>query len=516
MNTRIFYDWVPAKLDLWLLLILSTTLAFTAGIPSTISGFVMGAQSSTPPDVSMASYAYFSGMACVLPLTLRLKQFTNIKTLLVIGFLLVIFFNFILSESDQPLTMVMISFAMGSVKMIATLVVVLSLIPILMPKGERYQLYCIYYPLSMFFSPVSGLMSAYLSSQFDWKLSFHAQNLFLFIGLLLTIALVHPKLAGRKVKLYQYDWLGTILLASTLLLVSYVLTYGLTENWFHSVTIQSAAAGALLTTVLFLQRSFRIRRPLFDISALKYWKTLVGLFMMLILCLYFNTSTIISPFLTIIFKSNPLQSAIANTFVLPGYLTGTLLCFLYYRKYTNFKVMGAFACICYLTSNIWMYYITSSATGTADLFAPMYFRAMGCIVTYISVGLYITMNIPYRYINDITVIIVILRSLGAPLIAGTVFSNWMYRGQISHINRLADSMDALNPFVSARNASLMASVKTQASLLVLRDIYGALIVIGFILLIFIIVFPFHGTSKRLVFNWKNPFYGKEVAGVVPI
>jgi DHA2 family multidrug resistance protein len=516
MNNRVFYDWVSPKLDLWLLLFLSIILSFNVGIQSTISVYVMGSQSAIPADLAMAGFAYFSGMACALPFTLRVQRFSSRKTLFCLIFPAVIFLNFILSVANQPLVMVMTCFAIGFIKMIATLMVVLALFPILMPKGERYQLYCMYYPLSLVFGPLSGLIAAYLSGYWNWKFSFHAQNLFLFAGLLVVIAFVNPRLKGKKIPLYQYDWMGTILLAAFMLLASYIFAYGVTEDWFASVKIQAATAGALVAFALFLQLSIRIKRPVFKFGFLSHWKPVIGVVLLFTFCLFFNTTALVSPFLDIILKNNPLESAQINTYVIPGYLTGTLLCFIYYRKFTNFNAMAAVACASYLVSNLLMYRLTSSFTGPSDLFPPMYFRAMATVITYISAGVYITTNIPVHFLDDITFVIIALRSLGAPIVASAIYSNWLYRGQVRHVNSLANDMDSMNLLIMDRSAGIITSVKTQASLLAIRDIYGVLIVAGIVLLVFIIVFPFHGSDKRTVIDWKNPFYGREAAQAIPM
>lgn len=515
MNNRVFYDWVPKHLDVWLLLFLSTILALTQGVSSTISAYVVGSQSAIPADISMAGFAFYSGMACVLPLNVRLQQYIGKKHILSLSFLILIFLNFILSITDQPLVMVMVSFAMGFIKMMATLLIVLNLIPILMPRGERYQLYCIYYPLSMIFSPVSGYIASYFSETLNWELSFHVQNFFLLLGLIVIMLFVHGS-QQKKVPLYQYDWLGTILLASCMLLTSYCLTYGLTENWFASVHIQMAAIGAIITFMLFILRSFQIKRPLFRPVALSYKKALIGLFVMVLLCLYFNTSAIITPLLTIVLKNNPLESARVNTYVVPGYIAGSLIAFFYYRKYTDFKIMAAFATLTFLASNILFYFLTSTNAASADFFLPMFLRAVATIITYISVGIYITSNIPFRFFNDVVTVLILLRSLAAPLIASSLLSNWLYRGQLKYLHRLAENMDSLNPLVAARGTAVLTSVKAQASLLAIRDIYGVLIITCFVFLLFILIFPFHGSKKRSIFNWTNPVFGKEVAQTIPI
>lgn len=516
MINRIFYDWLPQKFDFWLLLFLNITMAFTSGIPTTITPYVIGAQSSVAADMSMASFAYYTGMACVFPVILRLKQFTNTKYILGCSYTAIIFLNFVLSQTNAPLVMVMASFAIGAIKMVATIEVVLSLIPILMPKGERYQLYCVYYPLAMVFGPLSGLIAAYFANSFNWEYSFHEQNLFLMIGLLVIIGFVHPKMAGKKIPLFQYDWLGTLLIIASLLLVCYVCCYGLMLNWYASVKIQAATLGALILLLLFLQLNLRIKRPIVNFKALHSWKVGAGIFLLFFFCLFFNTSSLTTPFLNIILKNNALESAHINTYGIPGYIAGSLLCFVYYKKFMNFSTMAAAACLLFLFSNIQMYTLTSSFAGPSDLFWPMFFRAMATIITYISVGIYITSNISLNAFNDVTMILIALRSLFIPLVASTLYSNLLYRRQIVHINQLANEMDGLNPYVEARNSAIINSVKTQASLLALRDIYGTLIIIGIVVLVIIIVFPFHGSQKRIVFNWQNPLHSKEVAQSIPV
>jgi DHA2 family multidrug resistance protein len=516
MINRIFYDWLPKKLDFWLLLFLNITMSFTNGIPNTITNYVIGAQSSVAADINMASFAYYTGMVCVFPIILRLKQFTNTKLILGCSFTALVFLNFVLSQTNAPLVMVMASFAIGAVKMIANIEIVLSLIPILMPKGERYQLYCIYYPLSMVFGSLSGLIAAAFANSLNWQYSFHVQNLFLMIGLLVIILFVHPKMASKKIPLFQYDWLGTLLIIASLLLTCYVFSYGLMLDWYASIKIQAATLVAVLLFTLFLQRNLRIKRPIVKFEAFSSWKVVMGFMVLIFFCLFFNTSSLTAPFLNIILKNNPLESARLNTFGIPGYIAGSLLCFLYYKRFMNFSVMAVAACLCFLISNIEMYDLTSSFTGSTDLFWPMFFRAMATIITYISVGIYITSNIPLHYFNDVTMVLIAVRSLFVPLIASTLYSNWFYHGQVIYLNKLANKMDSLNPYVTARSSAVFSSVKTQASLLALRDIYGALILIGIVLLIIIIVFPFHGSQKRIVFNWQNPLHGKEVAQSLPI
>nr|WP_322626432.1 hypothetical protein [uncultured Flavobacterium sp.] len=516
MTNRIFYDRIPSKIDFWLLLFLNIILSFSSGIPTSIAPYFIGEQSAVPADMTMAGFAYFTGMACMFPIIIRLKQFTNTKLILCCSFLAVLFFNFLLSVSNMPLVMVMASFSIGCVKMLATIEIVFSMIPILMPKGERYQLYCIYYPLSMVFGPVSGLLAAYTADKFNWHYSFHEQNFLVFIGLIIILFFVHPEKRSKKIPLVQFDWLGNILLVTSLLLLCYVMSYGLMLNWFASVKIQGATLGSILAFFAFLQSNMRNKRPIIHFTRLASWQVLCGIFVLFCLCLFFNTSTLTTPFLSVLFKNNPLESARINTYGTAGYIAGSLMCFMYYRKFMNFTPMAAIACLFFLGSNIGMYFITSIDAAPRDLFLPMFLRATATIITYISVGIYITSNIPQNFFNDVTMFLIALRTLLVPVVASTLYSNWYYRGTVHYVNRLADKMDTVSPLVNSRNAQVLTSVKVQASLLALRDIYGILIILGIALFILILCIPFHGSHKRIIINWRDPLHGKEVAQAITV
>jgi hypothetical protein len=310
--------------------------------------------------------------------------------------------------------------------------------------------------------------------------------------------------------------MGTLLMVGTLLLLCFVLCYGLMLDWFHSSKIQAATVGILVLLILFIQRSVRVKRPVLSLEALSSWKVISGLALLFFLCLLFNTGNLNTTFLTIILRDNPLQSAYTAIFAIPGYIFGSLLCFLYYRRYMNFLGMAVLACVFFLFANMGMLHLTAATTGSYDLFWPIFFRASAAIITYISIGIYIAGNITPRHFGTVISALIAIRTLFAPMAASCLYSNWLYKLKIKHVNNLALTMDRLNPFLSERRASLYGSVNQQASLLALHDIYAALVIFTVILLAVVLVFPFHGTQKRIVFNWQDPLHIKEAAQSITI
>lgn len=160
--------------------------------------------------------------------------------------------------------------------------------------------------------------------------------------------------------------------------------------------------------------------------------------------------------------------------------------------------------------------MTATTVMSSYFFLPLFLRSVATIITYIAIGIYITSNTPASYFNDIVTVLIILRSLVVPLIASSVFSNWLYRTQLKYLYKLSENIDTTGILSATRGNALVASVRTQASLLAIRDIYGALIIFGILLLIFLAVYPFHGTFKRNIFNWKNPEVAKEEGQTLPL
>ncbi|MFT3822941.1 MAG: hypothetical protein QM731_03440 [Chitinophagaceae bacterium] len=538
MKNRVFYDWVSPKLDLFLLLVINICLAFTSGISSSLQSYMAGSQSSIPADVTMASYAYLAGMACVFPFIVRLRQLVNTRMILVTVFLSLILINFILSQTDQPLIMVMGSFAEGCVKLVGSIEIISALFPILMPNGERYQVYAVYYPVSLIFSPVSAMCTVWFANLVNWQFGFHFSNLLLFIGLLIVLILVHPRFPGRKVPFRQFDWLGLILLAASMLLGEFVLVYGQTEDWWKSAHIQAAAIFGILAFVLFLQRTLRLKRPVASFELFTNRYVYVGLSLLFILCMFYSTTAPQNVLQNIMLKNDPVKTTEISLYAIPGYILGSLFCLFYYRKFSNFKVVIAIACGCYILSAAMMYFLVSNATGAQDLFVPMVFRGMGIIISYISVGIYVAGNAPAKFMQSVPFFLIAIRSFVGPLMWGSLFTNWLYTGQIRNIDRIAVDMDMLNPAVTARYEPLVKAaaakgmsisqaannatqqifkpVQSQASLLAVREIYGVVVVAGLILLVAILFFSFETGSRKGMLKWRNPFRIKELAQAVPV
>ncbi|SEN22246.1 hypothetical protein SAMN05216436_11351 [bacterium A37T11] len=510
MSDRIFRSWVPQQLDFWLLLILATFLSFSNGIPTTISSYIIGSQSAISSDISMASYAYYTGMTCAMPLVFRVNNFTSKKNILLTVILILLPLNFVLATASDVLSMVMASFIVGAVKIFGSVCIIGELTPILMPKGERYQLYCVYYPLAILIPGVSGLVAAQIADTYFWEMSFHFQNLLLFIGLIIIICMTKQPTNKRYIPLYQYDFFGSVLMAISLLLIAFFSTYGMIENWYHSDHILIGTVSAIFFLTLFLNRNFHVKRKIFDFSAFKNRALPVTLLVLFMLGIFYANTSLFSAFMGIIVPGNPLKSAQASNYAVWGYIVGPILTYFYFKQTKNCKYIFAFAGLCYLISNVWMYLLINPQTNPDLLFYPMFFRGMALIISYITAGVYLGGNVPVKAFLPSVTFLILVRSFLVPIVWANTIANWYYHRQLVNMTSLAAGMDRMDPLIVSRGSGITKVMQNQASLLAMRDIYGALNIIGIVIIILILVFPFHSSSIRRIFNWRDRAQSKEL------
>src|SRR5690606_41572353 len=105
------------------------------------------------------------------------------KRLIIFCLIILMFINLGLALNYAPLINVMLMFLFGCVKIILTMALISELMPFLMPTGERYQMYAIYYPMNLIFPIIGGLIAAYLARK-HWELGYYFQTMMLFISLL--------------------------------------------------------------------------------------------------------------------------------------------------------------------------------------------------------------------------------------------------------------------------------------------------------------------------------------------
>jgi predicted MFS family arabinose efflux permease len=110
--------------------------------------------------------------------------------------------------------------------------------------------------------PLGGLFVEYV----NWQSIFFINVPFAFISLVFTIFFIRESYDDTVSK--SIDWLGMILLTSTLFLLTFALLKGKDYGW-SSVTIVSMFIGSAVSLVLFIFTELRVKAPMMEFSLFK-------------------------------------------------------------------------------------------------------------------------------------------------------------------------------------------------------------------------------------------------------
>ncbi|WP_454801284.1 hypothetical protein [Mucilaginibacter phyllosphaerae] len=500
LENKIFFEWVRKELHLLLLVLLLIPLGFTGGIVSNVSGYITGGLGAIPADITMASYAHTIGLIIGVPFVLSFKQIITSKNLLLGVFSGLIILNLVIQYTDQPLILVMASFVAGFFKILGLLEIFATLIPILMPKGERYRLYAVYYPVTLIAAQLTTMFMAYAADHMNWQFGHFFLMVPLLAGIVLILFFVHPNFPGEKIPLYNFDWLGLVLFTISMLLLDYVLSYGLTEDWLSSRKIIVGIAACVLTLTLLLSRTYIVRQPILNLHVLRYKNVRLGLITMFILSLFFAASSIQNNMMNLVFKGNAVEITRINLYMIPGFITATIIGYLYYRKFTSFRFMIIFVVLCYTISFVQLYFITTLTATSQDFYLPMFFRGTAILLSYMAVGIYVANGLPFLEFFSVTVFYLGMRVFFGPAVCSAYLSYFYYHRLIHNVNLLASKMDQTDPLFAAAYSpayhsaltggqasdaavnsgirSVFTNVQNQAALLTIRETFGMIIVIA--------------------------------------
>lgn len=524
MRNRLFHDWVNPKLDAWLLIIMSICIGFTSGLSTAISSYVISGLAANPADAAMCSYVYAGGMAVSFTFSGSLRSYYSSKQLIIVSALLLMFLNFALTQTDSPTIVILCTFFIGGIRLLGIIVVVVNLIPILMPQGERYKLYCVYYPISLMVTPLSGIFQVNLAERLGWHFSFHVSNLTLFIVLILIIIFAKNIHYGRRIPLWKFDWFGLCLMCGWIVAFSYVLAYGRNQDWLSSRDIQIAVVLCAGLLLLYILRNELIRNKILQFDLFLKRNVRVGLIIMFFFCIFYNLSSPLSTWMNISFRNDPIENASANIYPIYGYILGAGISFLYYMYYNTFKPMILFTTFCYIISTTSFYLLVDTQTTASQMFYPLVLRGVAIICSYITIGMYAYSGLTTTEISIASAILIFVRSYLGPAIWGCVFSNWLYYRPIQLLDKLASSSDATDPLFQLRfqglhtpNADPLVAYKvfyTQASLESIKELFGWSCVIGVGMFIFLVFFPIYKKPDRKLFNWGKTENEEDLASAV--
>ena len=292
----LFAEWVPKPLQLlFIFIMLVTAMSANALFLGNTSGMA-GSLAIWPEDIMMANYAATIGMILVMPIIMRIKFRFKARHLMLLSFSGMALLSVICATTNEPAVLVAANLLFGGLKMLAMIEVIVPIMFMISPTGERAMFYSVFYPISISLGTLSSYLAALAAYNTNWQFVYIYSLMLLGLCLIIVAAFSHNAYGTKKVPLYGIDWLSPLLLAAALLSLDYVFSYGQVSDWLNSNKIQAAFLGFILPALLFVQRQLVVKRPFIDLAILKRKNVKGSIFFIFLVGIFFATSGIQSAF----------------------------------------------------------------------------------------------------------------------------------------------------------------------------------------------------------------------------
>lgn len=531
-NRGLFHTWVPKPMQLLLIIILTIPMLTTNGIYAANMGDMVGGLGILSEDLLMANNAATIGMIVVFPIIIRVKQAFKSKHILLATFFIFLLASYICSTTENPSVLIAANFVMGAFKMFGMIELILPIVYILSPTGDRGKFYSVFYAASIGLSSLSGAFASSLSYNASWQYVYAFAIPFLLFCTLLVLIFSHNSYADKPMPLYQFDWLSLFIYSGFLMLLNFVLTYGRMLNWLDSVYIQGALILSLLIFLWFIQRQMVLKRPYLSLPVYKKKNVYSALFFIFMMGFFLSTASIQSTFTTGILKYSAQVNANLNLMMVPGAIVAGIFCLIWLRRKKGIKglvFVGFSALIMY---HVIFYFLFSPVIEIHYLLLPIFFKGFGMTVLYISIGVYAAEKLSLMELMSSAGMLILFRSFVGTAFWGAVFSTQLYAGQLNHTAAIVQRMDANDPFYTARanpiiqgamaqgnsveaaqslaTQSMWGGVQVQATLSAAKMLFGYTILTGFLVLFLVAIHRFGPVNLRRLAKIRRRFRQKEI------
>jgi len=493
----IFYKWVPVYIKLPVLFILIFGILVCNGIFLGNTTDIFSDLGVYTEPYTQAYNAMYIGMGLGLIAHVRLKlRFSN-KQLLLTGLLLMLLMNIICATTGNTLLTITACLVLGFVKVWALVEVYVIWLVVWSKKLDTSRLYPFVY-----FTALGGLylmtwLTTQLTYTYNWRFSYILVFILLLICILLTLIFVENHPLKRRVPFYQIDYIGLILLGSSMMLLDYAVVNGKVEDWWASNKIIAAFWGAGITFLLFMRRELTIKRPLFDFAIFRKATFRSGLLYFIFLGVVIP-GTFQSTFTAGILHYEAIRNTELNLYLVPGIFAGCALCYIWYYKGFDAEILIIGGFLSFVVYHVMMYNSFANDFNINDFWLPSVIKGFGTALLYVAVGLYTTRNLSIPVVLSAAGAMIVVRSFIGGGVIAAVYGYFLYDQRIKHLDYLAGKLDANNYLANVNGTSgLYRSMQVQATLAAAKQLTGYIVIAGILITLIVLTkYIFKKLSSR--------------------
>ena len=454
---------------------------------------MMGSFGATPDQITWVVTSYMISTAIVMPLTGYLSQRFGRRDVLlfsITGFTLA---SALCGAAWSLETMTLFRLLQGA---FGAVLIPLSQTTLFdaFPRAQRGKAMAIW-SVSIMVAPIVGpSLGGYITEHYVWRWVFYINVPLGVVALSMAFGQLPAQPPGTPPRT---DWLGLLLMSTTLGCLQAVLDLGHTRDWFASKLITTLAITCMLSGSVFVVRGWRHPHSIVDLHLFRNRNFTLGCIVVAGYCLTMYATIVLLPLLTQRLLGYPADTA-GLLFLPRGVVASILMIFIgsyVVNRVDARKLIGLgflfTAVACYQMSH---YTLAVDAWG---LIWPGMVQGIGMALIFGQISLVTFDSIPRDRADEAAGLYSVMRTLGSSVgvaVSGTLFvrqeqTHWHTLG-----GHLRDSNPALHdwlvqagldPLAAATPAKLAHLVARHASMQAFTDLYAAITFTFFALLPFV-------------------------------
>lgn len=510
-NKEVFAAWVPKPVQLALVVILLLPVLV-------ISGIYTGNLSAMASDLGtinewlvFANYAGIIGMGVSMPIIFRFKLAFHTKYLMVRTFFVLGLLSFMIGTTDSNFVIIVCSFFIGFLKMFVLIELIMPVMNMISPDGNRPKFYGVFYPLAIIIPQVAGYLMTRLGFFSFWENANFIMAVIMLGCALLSLVFVHNKRYDAQVLLHGIDWIGMFLYTTVFLAMAYFFAFAKQQNYFRSDTITLAAAITVIGAIAYAIHQRMVKMPFVDFRTLKNYNVIHGIAMLLMLGFFLAGSSLQSKIAQGILGYSPVLDNSYNLWMIPGIVLGSIFTLNWLTKDKSLKIYILSGFSAFIFYYVLMYFLISPNLSYELLIVPNMLRGFGMAVLFIGVWLYALSSLSMEATLGVAAVLIITRTMIGPAMWSFVFNYLDGIWNLEAFTNMAGKMDA-SAYSQQQAMGLYKNLKLDALLISTKRIYGILVLLGAAVLVYVSFLNLEGLGKRKLIILRKRLKGQSVEG----
>ena len=510
-NKGLFADWVPKPVQLLLIIVFLLPILVVSGIYTGNLSYMVGSLGSQNEWIVFANYAGVVGMGVSLPIIFRYKlrfytKFLMLKTLLMLALA-----SFIIGTTDNNLVIVSSSFFIGFLKMFALIELIMPVMFIISPTGDRPRFYSIFYPMAIIVPQIAGYIMTRVGFTTYWENANYIMAILMLFLAVLALIFMHNKRFDRKVPLYYVDWTGMFLYTVVFLAMAYFIAFSKQLNYFRSDNILLATVVVIVGIILYQINQRLTKRPFVDFGSLKNYNVIHGIMMLFMLGFFLAGSSLQSKITIGILGFDAVMDNSYNLWMIPGLVLASIFSLKWLGKDKSLKIYILTGFSAFIFYYIFMYFLVSANVSYEQLIIPNIIRGFGMGVLFIGVWLYALSNLSVDATLGAAAVLIVVRTMIGPGVWSLIFGYFDGTWSLEALTNMAGKMDA-SAYSRETAMGLYRTLNLEALMISTKRIYGMLILLGIAVLVYVSFLNLEGLEKRKIVLLRKRLKGQDTEG----